>query len=115
MIGFPAEAIEIHKEPQALYGYQGDIRSEKAHIIIRRQNVGTAANDLGWERQPDGTYRAWISEYDEQHAFLPARQDKLKQEYAVAAVTQQQMQYGRKVSRRLLPNGKIELEVRGFR
>ena len=63
-LGFERK-VEVHETPQTLYGYQGDARSQKAHIIIRRQHVGRAANDLGFERQPDGKYRVWVSEYDQ--------------------------------------------------
>ena len=61
--GFPQAQIEVHDQPVALYGYQGDVRPQKAHIVIRRQHVGSGANDVGWERQADGTYRARISEF----------------------------------------------------
>ncbi len=61
--GFPEDQIEVHDQPVALYGYQGDVRPQKAHIVIRRQHVGSGANDVGWERQADGTYRARISEF----------------------------------------------------
>ncbi len=27
-----------------------------AHVVIRRHDVGTAANDVGWERQVDGRF-----------------------------------------------------------
>ena len=63
-LGFQGK-VEGHREAQPLYGYQGDFRAQKAHLIIRREHVGPAANDLGFERQPDGKYRAWISEFDQ--------------------------------------------------
>ena len=56
--------IEEHKEAQPLYGYQGDMRKQKAHIIIRRQHVGGASNDIGFEKQADGSYKAWVSRFD---------------------------------------------------
>ncbi|MBL7497507.1 DUF1257 domain-containing protein [Frankia sp. CNm7] len=56
--------VETHDEARPLRGYQGDRRRQRAHVIVRRQHVGAASNDLGFERQEDGTFRAWISEYD---------------------------------------------------
>jgi phenylalanyl-tRNA synthetase alpha subunit len=56
--------IEVHKEATSLYGYHGDKRAQKANIVIRRQFVQGAANDIGFERQADGTFKAWISEFD---------------------------------------------------
>ena len=74
-VGFERQQIELHEQPVELFGYQGDVREQKAHVVIRRQHVGPAANDVGWERMPDGTYRAWISEYDGRHRFNSARQE----------------------------------------
>jgi hypothetical protein len=56
--GFAAEQIEVHPEAVPLLGYQGDVRPQQAHIVIRREHVGSGANDVGWERQSDGSYRA---------------------------------------------------------
>ena len=62
-IGFLGN-VECYATPQNLYGYHGDIRQQKAHIIIRRVHVGHASNDIGFERLPNGKYVAHISEYD---------------------------------------------------
>jgi hypothetical protein len=114
-VGFPRAQIELHDEAAALYGYRGDQRSQQAHVIIRRQHVGPAANDVGWERLPDGTYRAWISEYDGRHRFDAVMQNRLKQEYAFAAVARQQQALGRTIARRMLPGGEIEVLIGGYR
>ncbi|MCB9867740.1 MAG: DUF1257 domain-containing protein [Phycisphaerales bacterium] len=98
-----------------LYGYQDDVREQRAHIVIRRQHVGTAANDVGWERQADGTYRAWISEYDGRHRFNSEFQNRIKQEYAYQVITRQQRARGRSVSRQRLPSGEIEVLIEGYR
>lgn len=47
-----------------LFGYQGDRRPETAELVVRRQYVGSASNDLGFARTPTG-YTPIISEYDE--------------------------------------------------
>jgi hypothetical protein len=75
----------------------------------------TAANDVGWERLPDGTYRAWISEYDGRHRFNPEMQNRIKQEYAYHAVARQQRALGRTVERCELENGEIEVLIGGYR
>ncbi len=61
MMGFLAE---VNDKPQPLIGYHGDARRDKAEIIIRRQQISTASNDVGFSLQPDGTYAAIISDYD---------------------------------------------------
>jgi hypothetical protein len=75
---------EVHSEAQPLYGYGGDQRNEKANIIIRRQNTGiSASNDIGFSKQPDGTYQAVISAYDHSAKFDDTWMGKLKQGYTV--------------------------------
>ena len=98
-----------------LSGYQGDVRPQKAHVVIRREHVGQAANDVGCERMPDGTYRAWISGFDCRHRFDQAMQNRIKQEYAYHVVRRQQSALGRTVERRSLPNGELEVVIAGYR
>ena len=59
-IGFP-----IVEEGKALplFGYQGDRRPETAEIVIRRQHVGRASNDVGFARTADG-YVPIVSDFD---------------------------------------------------
>jgi hypothetical protein len=114
-VGFERSQIEVHEQAVSLFGYRGDTRAQQAHVVIRRQHVGPAANDVGWERLPDGTYRGWISEYDQRHRFDEQTQNRIKQEYAAAAVTRQQRASGRSVARRQLESGEIELVIGGYR
>ena len=113
--GFEQDQVEVHEEAVPLYGYQGDVRRQRAHIVIRRQHVGTAANDVGWERLPDGTYRSWISEYDQRRRFDQAMQDRIKQEYAYQVIARQQRARGRSVERQRLPGGELEVTIGGYR
>jgi len=114
-VGFDRGQIEVHQEAVALYGYRGDERLQRAHVVIRREHVGPAANDVGWERLPDGNYRAWISEYDQRHRFDESMQNRIKQEYAVAALTRQARATGRTVDRRQREDGAIVLRIAGYR
>ena len=59
-VGFPI--IEEGKD-LPLYGYQGDRRPETADIVLRRQHIGRASNDLGFARTPDG-FVPIVSEFD---------------------------------------------------
>jgi len=56
--------VEVHDEAVNLIGYHGDTRPEKANVIVRRNHIGTAANDLGFVKEADGTYSAIVSDYD---------------------------------------------------
>ena len=62
--GYGLNTVEVHDTPQTLYDYCGHPRPQKAHIILRRQFVGGAANDIGFLKNTDGTYTVIISEYD---------------------------------------------------
>ena len=70
---------EVHGESQKLHGYQGDLRRQKAHVIIRKDQVGTASNDIGFEKV-EGSYIMHISEYDIRTNRFDS--SKLKQLYA---------------------------------
>lgn len=63
-IKWKREDIEVHAERQSLYGFRGDVRPQKAHIIIRRSKVQSGANDLGLEKRADGSWVLHVSEYD---------------------------------------------------
>lgn len=56
--------VEQHAKAQQLVGYHGDKREQTAEIIIRRKDIGSASNDIGFKKQTDGTYGAVISDYD---------------------------------------------------
>ncbi len=49
-------------EALPLLGYQGDRRPETAELVVRRQQIGAASNDLGFARTDRG-YVPIISEY----------------------------------------------------
>ena len=51
-VGF--DDVEVHETAQHLYGYQGDVREQIAEVIIRREYIGVASNDIGFKRQDDG-------------------------------------------------------------
>jgi hypothetical protein len=79
--------VEHHQNPQPLYGYQGDIRPEAAEIVIRREFVGKASNDIGFQRGSDGTFAAIISEFD-RTKYSQAWLAKLLHRYAYHATVQ---------------------------
>ena len=56
--------VETHPEGAALIGYHGDERPERAEVIIRRAQLDSASNDIGFVREKDGRFRAIVSEYD---------------------------------------------------
>ena len=111
-----AEQIEVHPEVQNLYGYHGDVRSQRAHIIIRRAYVGPASNDIGFERQADGRFVGHISEYDRtSRGYNEEWNRRLRQNYAFHATRIPQEARGRRVTREWLPNGHQRVVIEGYR
>jgi len=77
-LGYKAE---IHADGAALVGYEGRERPERAHVIIRRVQIGPASNDIGFVRKPDGTFGAVLSEYDRAIGFDEKWVGRVQQAY----------------------------------
>jgi hypothetical protein len=56
--------VEVHAEPQPLVGWLGDNRKNRAHIIVRKAEIGFVSNDIGFLQTPSGYFRAQISDFD---------------------------------------------------
>jgi len=74
-------APEVCRDGKNLVGYLGDERPEKAHIIIRRRQLDSASNDIGFTRDGNGVYRAIISDYDRGIGFDTAWLGRVAQTY----------------------------------
>ena len=113
--GWGKSQIEVHGEPQHLFGYKGDQRAEVAHVIIRRNSVGKASNDMGFVRQDDGTYKAIISEYDKDSKYTASWMGQLTASYAYHATKREMERRGRRVTRERLPDGRQRVYVTNYR
>jgi hypothetical protein len=104
--------IEVHDEPQHLYGFMGDRRPQRAEVIIRRRHVGRASNDIGFARTATGGFEAIISGFD--RAKYDARWlDRLTQHYAHHVTRRQLEAQGfTLVEEEKCPDGRIRLTVR---
>lgn len=72
----------------ALYGYRGRERPERAQIVVRRDQVGSAANDLGfrWDKDKQA-FIPIISEYDARTNLKAKWRERLQATYSKLAVT----------------------------
>jgi Protein of unknown function (DUF1257) len=83
--------IEVHDVRQPLYGYHGDKRAQEAHVIIRgsggangkKNAVGSASNDLGFERKANGKWACHVSEHEVACGYNPDWQKRLLSRWAV--------------------------------
>jgi Protein of unknown function (DUF1257) len=103
--------VEVHEQAQQLFDYTGrathylDASGDKAEVIVRRQYVGGAANDLGFKKQADGTYSAIISRYDTgKHDTKWLNQ--LKGKYTERVTSKEAKRIGAKFHSRTVVNGK---------
>lgn len=112
-VGF--KTVEMHATAQHLNGYQGDRRVDTAEVILRREYVGSASNDIGFKRATDGTLQAIISDYDrgrygqvwldrlsQRYAYNVARGELQQQGFSVASETIEADQAIRLVLRRVV-------------
>ena len=107
--------VETHANGAALFGYQGDRRPERAHVIIRRHQLDAASNDIGFIRTSDGRFEAVLSEYDRQIGYDDAWLGKVQQIYKekqtiAVAKAKGYIFHGREVSKG--PNGKEQIRLR---
>lgn len=113
--GMGYDKVEDHEVAQQLYDYHGrathytDAKGDKANIIVRRNNVGTAANDLGFLKKEDGSYSAMISQYDT-HKHNATWLEGLKKNYAEARHMKTGKQLGLKFLGKKTINGKVQLQ-----
>ena len=71
----------VCREGRSLRGYLGDERQERAHVIIPREQLDCASNDIGFVRDSSGVYRAIVSKYDRGIGFDDAWLGRLAQIY----------------------------------
>ena len=110
--GYAREHIEVHETPQQLIDFQGhathylDPAGDKAEIIVRRNHVGGAANDLGFKKQENGKFAPIISRYDtgkHNTKWL----DGLKRSYTDGVMQKAAKRMGLKLKSRTTVNGKL--------
>jgi hypothetical protein len=73
--------VETHPEGAALIGYHGEERPERAEVIIRRAQLDSASNDIGFARENNGRFRAIVSEYDRSIGYDDRWLGKVHQHY----------------------------------
>lgn len=101
---------EVHATPQHLIGYQGDTRPETAHVIIRRQQLTQASNDIGFVVTPTGI-EAIVSEYDRRpQLFGEPWLKRVTQLAATHALIKAAQKRGRRVERTVV-GGKQKVRV----
>jgi len=113
---------EVHEEPQALEGYHGDARAQRAEIIVRRSQIGGSSNDFGFYKDGDGKYQLWLSQFDQ--SFVPRKHklqgvqgltNKLAQSYAVHKVTKTARKERWKVKTAVQQDGSVKVKLSAWK
>jgi hypothetical protein len=105
-------SVEVHAVAQPLVGFLGDRRQQTAEVIIRRKHIGWLSNDIGFQRQEDGTFAAMISEYDRRR-YSQEWLNRLTQRYAYHATRARLEGQGFDlVQEEKTPDGRIHLKLR---
>ena len=101
--------VEIYDEAVNLIGYQADVRPEKANVIVRRNYISPAANDLGFVRESDGTYSAIVSDYD-RHKHGAKWMTGLKVAYTEKRLIKHAASKGLKYLGKKVVNNKVQIK-----
>lgn len=111
--------VEVHEDGAALVGYQGDNRAKleqsnasyapPCHLIVRRQHVGGASNDVGYRRTEEGQYVAYISDYDKGANFNVNKQNEVKQVYTTEVTTKVLKERGYIAKAVKQPDGSVKI------
>jgi hypothetical protein len=67
------------------------------------------ANDIGFKRTPEGTYKAYVSDYDSSATFPQAAREKVAQDYAVRVAERTLVKDGWSVTKQRLSDGSVKL------
>lgn len=100
----------VHKTPQQLEDYVGKRRPDKAEIILPRKTLNSMSNDIGFALQ-DGKFKAIISQYDSSIGYGEKWLKDITAKYTeIKAKKTAKMLNLRPIGRRVLPNGRIQLQ-----
>ena len=101
--------VEIHDDAVNLIGYHADTRPEKANVIVRRKHIGTAANDLGFVKEADGTFSCIVSDYDS-HKHGAEWMTGLKKAYTEKRLIKHAAKNGLKYLGKKVVNNKVQIQ-----
>lgn len=94
----------------ALYGYLGDMRTERAQLVVRREHIGPASNDLGFVRTAQG-YTSIISEYDQRTLLGGTFLARLRTAYNERVVAEMQRRVSGTLQRKV-EGATVKLKIR---
>lgn len=104
--------VHVYDEPRHLRGFLGDVRPQTAEVIIAKEDIGPASNDIGFKQQPDGSFTAIVSEFDRSRYSL-AWLHRLTQRHAYHLSKRKLEEQGFElVTEEAQPDGVLRLSLR---
>lgn len=94
----------------ALYGYLGEMRTERAQLVVRREHIGPASNDLGFVSTSQG-YTPIISEYDQRTLLNGTFLARLRTAYNERVVAEMQRRVSGTLQRKV-EGSTVKLKIR---
>jgi hypothetical protein len=107
--------VEIHDRAQRLYDFQGrqthylNTQGDVAHVIVRRQFVPGASNDLGFVLKAEGKFAMIRSAYDSRQACSDAWVTALTDTYNEKKFVKEAKKQGFNVKTKKSVNGKTQI------
>jgi len=109
--GVEFEACKVGQEKH-LIDWHGQQRPETATFIVRRHNINSLSNDLGWT-WTGSCFEEIVSEFDQGCVQTTEIRQAVKREYAVVTATEAARAKGYTVKRVDQPSGEVQLVVTG--
>jgi hypothetical protein len=105
--------VEVHDKPIRVRSYTGQVTANKANVLVRRENIGDSAADMGWLTGENS--EAWIDEYYNpivsKHGGLKQFSAKVAREYSCAVLERAARVRGKTAQRVTAPDGSVRVFV----
>jgi 3-deoxy-D-arabino-heptulosonate 7-phosphate (DAHP) synthase len=88
--------VEVHGTAQPLHDYWGHVGRDSAEVVIRRKDAQAASADVGFARQPDGSFAVVLDSMDT-HRYGTEWLARLTQAYGHAAALEYAETHGYEV------------------
>lgn len=105
--------VSVHDKPVAVRSYTGKPTVNKANVVVRREDIGDSAADMGWQTGENS--EAWIDEYCNpvvrEHGGLTQFSAKVAREYSCAVLERTARARGKTAQRVTAPDGSVRVFV----
>ncbi len=115
-LGFTRDKIHVSEKPVMLRTYTGSNSQNKAHVILKREDMGESCSDIGWLVDPAGEASEFFGDQycnrklKELGLNVQSFSNKVAQEYAAAKIIKK-AKANRQAYKKVNENGRIKVLV----